>query len=162
MHLPCREVENLLPTNLLLDAIEWDGSRPQARESVLRSIQIQGEFPDAYAHADLKDGVTLCHVSAMPPSPRKDFWRERADEVRAICGFHEVCIDTFSCAGKADRCAIFKGWGNGLLALLLSYMGTISEAKQLERVKTSPTRDAWLGLGEAAFQWGIAPERRRS
>jgi len=149
--LPCREVENLVPVNLLHDSIE--SHLPDAAEVHQRHAKIEearAKRGDCYKFADLKEGTPGFHCGENDPSPdRRKFWCSVAKDLK-----NEFCGNCKK--AKECTCNLLEGLGGNTLKRVLDHCANLSDLKLFERSNSSDNKDDWLAIGKVVFTWGVA------
>ncbi|MFI5445007.1 hypothetical protein [Polaromonas sp. UC242_47] len=164
--LPCREIENILPINLLSDSTQASDAR-FATSDQLQYLQ-KNVFENSTIHlwADLKLGtkLSLCCESNVDQTER-DFWRKASERIPHPFKAGKDCAigKCPKIQGQKDcECLLAPGLGEKMLERFLEHTQTISMHKQVERIRTSSNSELWFELGKKVANWGIALEKLRA
>jgi hypothetical protein len=157
--LPCREIENLLPWNLVQDSIENSGNASEISKLLDSFKFLLQNKPDALDYVDIKEGEKGYLARGILVNPElRAYWSGVVKIFGNNCNVSCIeCIDRDTC-----KCLIIPGLGPKVLTRFIEYCAQLSTHKQIERVRTSPQNERWLRLGEAVFNWGIADEPCRA
>jgi len=157
LDVPARELENLLPINLVEDAIFDDGGAVDlhVRFNNVKS-KIEGDVV-AWLYCDLKMGTKYSWAYGNHGNHEKSsFWRTFLHSKNpAIHGCKNGCDD-------GCDCFMVDSLGERVAEKFLDFCKKISSHKQYERMKTSSNADQWLSVGKAVFDWGVAVPKSRS
>jgi hypothetical protein len=152
VELPCHEIENLLPLNLIVDAINSSSENASLKVAIDRIVGMGEKRVEALRYTDLKNGI-FGRVSTTSELnvDRRTFWKS----VIRDCGYaKEICEG--ECDNTSCQCTIHPGLGTHVVQHFLDHCSHQSEQKQVERMNTSPHAADWLAVGKAVFDWGIA------
>lgn len=160
--LPCREIENLLPFNLLddsiIDALPETTDLIPRLEKLKQAIRIR---PEVHKYTDFKKSTVgyFCTDSDVNEI-RRSFWKSVVNSIGAVssvgCEGHCRVGDHREC-----ECKVIEGVGEQTLVRFLEYCQKISVTKQFERMHTSSNKEGWLQMGRAVFMWGMADQPLR-
>lgn len=159
VELPCREVENLLPLNLVEDSILADlPEATQVCDKLQQLKSILATRPDSRRYADLKEGVLgFFSTGTDGVVARREYWKsvvtDSGPNHRVTC--NDNCPHT---SHKSCNCLISEGLGENTVPRFLDHCRKLSDAKQMERIQTSINADDWMKIGEDVFRWGIADQ----
>lgn len=165
--LNCFEIENILPSNLLLDSIHNSNSAPDLAHPASFIHEKIASKGDIYRWLDLKLGTKLFRkFEKNCNTQERSYWQEEIQKCGIIafksdhdCAAEEDCSQSNE---RACKCLISPGLGDDTLDRYNSYCMTISLQKQIERAKTSTNISDWLNVGECVACWGIAFDKQRS
>lgn len=154
---PARELENILPINIVEDAISSDNG---AVDLHLRFERIKSRiehFHAALLYCDLKMGTKYSWALGKHGNREKaEFWEgylnSRQPAIR-VCGN--------GCDEGCD-CFMIESLGDKVAEKFLEFCRNNSTYKQYERMKTSSNANQWLAVGNAVFDWGVALSKSRS
>lgn len=155
-----REIENLLPANLVDDVVlSLSPSDLDSRLSALREISVGNT--EAWAYFDLKEGTPLRAMFGACC----DFWAEFKDH--AICrnGSKQQCLDEERCvAATRDecKCVIAPPLGQKILDHVCAYVAKHSLHATAKRSSTSINGARWAEIGAMVAEWGAAMPKLRS
>ncbi|WP_157045846.1 hypothetical protein [Polaromonas sp. JS666] len=156
--LPSREMENLLPFNLVYDSIMASNENASLFEPLGEIASAAAKRPDILKYMDMKQGTSGSIASPRESNlERRSFWSKVVNE----CDVEDrVCGD--ECASHPCDCRIVPGIGPLVLQRFLDYCDIISIPKQIERMKTSAHWDDWLQVGAQVFDWAQADQPLRA
>lgn len=163
----CFEVENILPSNLLLDSINNSDAAPDLAHLAYHIHEKIAPKGDIYRWLDLKLGTKLFRkFSKNTSTQERSYWQQEIQkhEVKIFscqkdCEIEKDCLQG---SEKACKCLISPGLGNDTLDRYNDYCKTLSLPKQIERARNSTNISDWLSLGEKVACWGIAFDKQRS
>jgi len=161
--LPCHELENLLPAQLVVDSLE-PGDERGFRAACLKAQGLG--FLGAVAplhHLDLKSGLRFRDVrDAAPRPPEQAFLAEvfEGHRGRAPVPAGGWCDGEPECADRdACRCVLFEGLGGKVVQHVVKRVRAgLSPQKSAECffAGTLTCAPAWVDLGRRIFSWGCA------
>lgn len=165
---PCREIENLLPTELVL-ACFVPGDRGDFHKWCVQASDL-GFFGGGprVDRLDLKKGLRRKDYEAIPPEhPQHRYLKRIFDESqnRARKPALGWCGDERRCSGDSPcECVLFEGVGDGLLARVADRLDKLTPQKIAEHLLASgqPHEPAWTEIGSLLFAWGCAYPRTRT
>lgn len=161
--LPCRELENLLPSVLVREATATYPAHVKDEVEALISLRVIDGGTDTTV-VDLKKGICRWDVLAVSGEERRhleQLWSHiaasKVPPERGFCGENARCM-------KRDRCecSAFSGLGDGLLENVLRCLTKMSPQKLGELFFGSSTREEVNELGALLFSWGAGHKRLRS
>lgn len=158
VELPVREIENLLPFNFVQDSITSSAPDAHLVPPLLELVRIAERRPDALKYADFKQGTPGRLANGSENNVEKRAYWESV--VRDCLVAARICQD--QCQHNPCSCNVSPGIGPQVLQRFLDYCGSMSVAKQIERMKNSPHWDEWLSVGGLIFDWGMADPRYRA
>lgn len=161
-HLPLREreLENVLPRALLVDAIEAKNAKDvMARLEQLTALA--GSHTEAWEHFDLKDGTRLKDAFGSCGT----FWRTATKH--DICAKHSRhdCVASLKCAASSEEdcaCLLAPALGQKIADHLLDHLKLCSPHAAEKRVSGSANGARWLEIGSYVSSWGAAGAKLRS
>ncbi len=155
-----REVENLLPTNLVEDVIlALSPSDLDERLEALKRIAAKND--KAWAFFDLKEGTSL---NAMFGACSK-FWTEFREHPVCRNGSNTKCIDEGKCLAEsrdACKCLIAPPLGHKIVDHVIAYLAKQSTHASAKRSSTSSNAARWGEIGALVCEWGAATPKLRS
>ena len=165
---PCREIENLLPSELVLGCFAV-GDRGDFHQSCVQAAEL-GFFCGGprVDRLDLKKGLRRKDYEVIPPKhPQYLYLKSVFDESqnRARKPALGWCGDERRCSGDAPcECVLFEGIGDGLLARVADRLEKLTPQKIAEHLLASgqPHEPAWTEIGNLLFAWGCAYPRTRT
>lgn len=157
--LPSRHVENLIPGNLVMDALPSDADAGfRSRCERARQVGILGG-EELFHHLHVKDGLLRCDVFAARS-------REKQDFLRAICQRLEQpglswCQDACERdTGHKQPCKVFEGLGDRLFRHVVTYADELTPHKLAEYLFSKQQQNGcgpiWAELGEVLLSWTCA------
>lgn len=157
LDVPARELENILPINLVEDAIFDDRGSVDLHERFEKIKLRIVDQPMALLFCDLKMGTKFSWASTHHGNQEKArFWREFIDS-------RSPPLHNCGNGCKNDcECFLIESLGEKVAEKFLDFCKKNSIQKQYERMKTSANSDKWLEVGKAVFNWGVATPRSRS
>jgi hypothetical protein len=165
---PCREVENLFPGELVLDCFVATDRGPFHQRCVRAAeLGLLGGGPRV-DRLDLKEGLRRRDYEALPDgTPRRRYLARVFAEYRgrAPAPPRGWCEDPPRCSGDDPcECILFEGLGNGLLKAVADRLDTLSLQKIAEHILPSgrPHELAWAAIGRLLFAWGCGYPRTRT
>jgi len=151
VELPCREIENLLPFNLVADSVTGHPQSAELKDSVAAIMQAAARQADVLKYADLKDGTPGRLALDLQHPLRANYWAN----LSKACELGAMICET-ECAQNPCACNLLPGLGPQLLQRFLDHCSQISVPKQIERMKTSHLSETWLQIGKEVFDWTLA------
>ncbi len=152
------EVENLIPTRYLDEAIKDDPNR-QNNVTFLEALE-SSDDREARCYLDLKDGLKLGPVIQSEPA-YTDYWkpivfrlRSHTHQVSPTCWTKPACTDKAKC-----NCLIISGFGRKILDEVLAHKNLGSSQKICEALK-EPLKTEWANLGRVIEAWCCGGHRR--
>jgi hypothetical protein len=152
-----RFAENLISSSIYTEAF---AGKHRKLASVARLMQAEA-LPSAVPwrdHAELKHGIKLFRVQALPPgSPEATFWSQAATDVQ-----REQCqqVGLPPCGTEQNcQCYVADGFGPDALELAVAWLAPRDprrNARLLGIERRTPVGD----LCEKLLAWGIAPAER--
>jgi hypothetical protein len=158
--LPCREVENLLPGPLVLDALP--STTAPALRGRIADASDAGVFgrDELFRYLDIKNGLSLCDVLGAQPQAKQDFLRAVYSRIGRPSPEERPCQDV--CRGTRNTpCSRFERLGDHLFQYVVSHAaeqtphklaGYLFSRKQQE----SDCGPIWTELGEVLLAWTCA------
>lgn len=156
MDVPARELENILPINLVEDAIFEDRGAVDLHRRFEKIKEKVAGNPVALLYCDLKMGTKFSWSSNLHGNEEKErFWKTFLDSKNPpLTGCGNNC-------GDQCECLMIDSLGERVADKFLDFCRKNSIQKQYERMKTSSNADQWLEIGRAVFNWGVATPRSR-
>jgi len=165
---PCREIENLLPCELVLECFAVT-DRGDFHQRCVRASEL-GLFGGGprVDRLDLKKGLCRKDYEALSNEhPQRRYlarvfaeFRNRAPApTRGWCGDERRCGGDEPC-----ECVLFAGLGEGLLECVADRLETLSAHKVGEHLLAAgqPSAPAWTAIGSLLFAWGCGYPRTRT
>jgi hypothetical protein len=166
IELPCSEIENFLPINLLSDSVTETPSKSQLAEQLAFLNKSTFKDPDLHKWFDAKNGTKLSRIKENNLNePERSHWKKSIILNNNFFQCKQECFNSIDCpinAIKDCECILIPGLGSETLDRFNDHCKNISIQKQCERVKTSNNAADWLDLGALLASWGIALEKQRS
>ncbi|MFM0176676.1 hypothetical protein PQR33_46175 [Paraburkholderia sediminicola] len=155
-----RELENVIPTQLLIEAAE----KTHPVEVELYQSRMAGFDSGVSKYLDLKNGLALRRIlNFSPEAPTHSYWMPLAEIARERSGFGADCLDARTCANSDDcQCKLFEGFGDKVAKKVGEFLGSESTHKSFERAKGSLNMNDWLIIGKEVFHAAAAPRPMRS
>ena len=140
-----RELENIIPLEILQDACECEVTQLRA-------------CPDVVGHWDVKKGVRGDWVFRLSNnSSERRFWLAQTECILGTVKGDQSCVESETCEKPdACQCVLLAGLGAEALEKVRTHIESISPHKALERAKTNAEK--WFFLGDAVLSWGCAPD----
>ncbi|MBB2918107.1 hypothetical protein [Cupriavidus alkaliphilus] len=157
-HVSGRTIENVLPHNLVADAVP-----PELQErvsNVSRLHHLHGS--EVINHANLKDGVHAKWIRNLGEnSASRNFWEPIAVAEGIDCA--DCCLPQAQC-GRDSVCQryVLRGFGSALSEHVQRHLEGISPHKAAERAKSSFNSDLWNAIGKVVCLMAMAPKPSRS
>jgi hypothetical protein len=165
---PCREIENLLPRDLVLSCfVETDAGEFHRRCVRAAELGLLAGGPRV-DRLDLKKGLRRQDFEHLPEDHPERRYLARAFDERhtdAPAPPGGWCADATRCAaGSPCTCVLFEGIGEGLLARVADTLDKLSPQKVAERLLAAgqPHEEAWTAIGRLLFSWGCGYSRSRT
>lgn len=150
LELPCREIENLLPTTLVADAIESIEPNSEMTDRMARLTALTKNRPDVLLYSDLKHGLLgKMATEAQVNQQRRQYWAS----VASSCNV-KVCSP--NCESAPCSCEMIPAIGQNVLRHFLDHCSRQSLPKQVERAKAAPLWTEWRQIGKSVFAWALA------
>ncbi len=159
--LDAREAENLVPTELIREAIQDDPNRMPGVFFLERLLA--SSTPEAYHYWDMKMGLKLGDVLNASRSPFCRYWLTIADELRNhLTEVDWDCWNSLRC-GNASQCScrIGRGVGQGILGDVIDFLEHNTRQKAAESIQAT-FRSRWSELGLVLVSWLCASEPIRA
>lgn len=154
-----REVENLLPLNIVDDALEAMG--PSEMTSRLTALkEVASNSPEIWAYLDLKEGTPL----KAKFGPCASFW-ESVKEHQSCYTTQSDCIAEKKClaTSKVDcKCLLAPPLGQRIPDHVCAYLAQRSIHSAATRASTSVNAERWVEIGALVGEWGAAIPKLRS
>lgn len=161
--LECRELENALPQNLLVDSThEIGGATLSAQIAHLEQYAFENDAVWRWADMKLGTSYFLAKEENSDEAERMH-WAEADMTVKPyLCS--DACEAEYCRYAELDKCEclLLPGLGDKVLDRFLAHSDSTSLHKQSERVGTSPNRSYWLELGMKVSHWGVAFNKFRA
>jgi len=162
--LPVREVENLIPFNLIEQSL-----RERDNDSFQRWIKLieENQSPDNIVNfADLKLGTAFSNIKSQPEnSPNFIFWKQEIDRLINLgIGIHsEECAHKSESQDKIQNCncMITNAISTHLVELVIDYLDNIGKQQSYQMIKKSRNIDGWLKIGRIVAEWSCASGLKR-
>lgn len=155
-----REMENLLPRNLVQDVItNLSPSDFDARYADLDAISRKN--PASWAYLDLKDGTSLTFAFGLCGP----FWEEFIDHLPCRESCKKDCLAQRRCmaTSRADcRCLLAPSLGHRIVDHVRDHLSACSPHASAKRCSTSANAQGWLKVGALVEEWGAAMPKIRS
>lgn len=157
--LPTREIENIIPLDLLRLVADPENSS-KAYESI-KNISKSENKTDACPSkfSCLKRGQTLAQVFASKNNNEKSYWLSVANEIKhqRPKSFRN-CLSQGSCDSSPCSCSISSGFGDAVLAQVKNWL---AERSNHDSLKSFSSSEIWMEVGGMIFDAGIAfkPEK---
>lgn len=152
---PARELENILPINLVEDAIYNDTGAADLHGKISSvKSRILGDY-EPILYCDLKLGTKF--------SWTKDKNIEKSRYWKAFVKSRN--IKKVSCGVECEeecKCFMIDSLGETVAEKFFKFCAELSPQKQYERVKSSENCTQWLAVGKAVFDWGVALPKSRN
>jgi hypothetical protein len=165
---PCREIENLLPRELVLECfVVTDRGDFHQRCVRASELGLLGGGPRV-DRVDLKKGLCRKDYEANPPDHPQHRYLARVfaeHRNRAPMPARGWCGDEPRCSGDEKcECVLFMGLGDGLVARVADKLEALSSQKVAEYLLASgqPCDTAWTEIGSLLFAWGCGYPRTRT
>ena len=162
MHLALneREVENLLPINLIEDVVtSLSPSDLDGRLDALRGIA--AKKASAWAFLDLKEGTPLNALFGAC----SNFWMDLKEHPICKSGSDNRCIEAGKCIAKSKdecKCLIAPPLGQKIVDHVIDYLEKCSTHAIAKRSSTSANAERWMEIGALVSEWGAATPKLRS
>lgn len=162
--LASREIENILPFNIVSDAVYQNDCKDTIKRLDFYHNLLCNDtenFKNIYKFDDLKKGVAAKNVFAK----ECDCWSQRLQNSpgNKIC--HSLCATESNCKAvdaAACECKVTPGLSINMMNLILHNLKHRSLHDGFRRVVTSFNCDEWIELGRFIFSWGVASKKVRS
>jgi hypothetical protein len=158
--LEVREVENIIPKNIIIDAIE-ELKSTEIKENFAKIESIINAKEDSWNYLDLKEGTKLRHTFAAC----KYFWNNAKHHAFCIENSKSDCINQNKCLATSNgncNCLIAPALGQKISDHVLALIEKQSTHASAARAKTSANIENWLKLGAQIAAWGAALPKLRS
>lgn len=155
-----REIENLLPVNLVEDVVQSLGqSDLDDKLESLKCIAAQDAL--VWRYLDLKNGTPL----RLMFGACSKFWEQFREHSICLNSSRRACIDDARCAAasRADcACFIAPPLGQRILEHVGTYLAKRSTQEAAKRSSTSANAARWGEVGALVSEWGVAAPKVRS
>lgn len=170
--LPCHELENLIPSDLLLNCLT-DRDQEELKSNWKKAHQYNLLCNPEFAYVDMKNGICGHDILNAQPS-EKHYLRSLTDQLRALgqaCETHPQCCDKTHPGCKKedvekarDSCTCFRIYGLGGTALerVAQKMKQSSDQKIAECFFSADGSPIWKRLSELIVAWGCAYKPRKT
>lgn len=152
---PARELENIIPINLIEDLIVSESELKDLVNRFERIRLISENNFEIFLYSDLKKGTPYSWCKEEK-TPKSKFWKKFIETKFAN---QHICDESCQAECKAK---IIDPLSENIATSFLEYCKKNSKKKIYERAKTSKNANQWLEIGMYVFNWGIAAPRRRS
>lgn len=162
LEVPARELENIIPFNLLSDSIYADGGAVDLHNGINQIESVGRVNVQMLLYGDLKKGTTRYWARGNHGNlEKKKYWNILANS-KVGCTNPE-CDEHCNARSKDDcKCFLISSLGDGIADKFLEYSRTKGAHELFKRVKTSSNASQWLSIGKSVFEWGIALPVSRS
>ena len=144
-----REIENLLPYQVLGELIGGNPQRSQAFE-VLEKLQ-GTEFSQARLFIDLKNGILTSKILQRDCS---QYWRKIAESIESV---KHSCLNNWECSQPSScSCYVVLGFGEHLLDNSISWLDQNGGPPKLAKIVDDIIRPEYERIGQEIFSWGFA------
>lgn len=164
--LECFEIENLLPTNLVIDSIEESDAKYELSERLTYYKNTAFQQPAIFKWIDTKEGVKVWRArDNNKNNQEQSYWKQSEKAIGKCFQLQAACTKSNECPKNAQnecQCFHFPSLGSDTLDRFVNYCNRLSVQKASERAATSANGTDWFELGRRIASWGIAPERIRA
>ena len=155
-----REIENLIPYNLIYDAIG------ELSSDHVRRLDDIGQFvPSNDVHwkfLDLKEGTSL---TVLFHDVSREFWRTLVNNVKNTATSIAHCLSKSACfpsSGTKCNCYITPPLSPNIAVTVLNYVKVRGHHNNAKRASTSGNFSRWQDVGASLSAWGAAMPKQRS
>lgn len=161
--LPCHELENLIPPNLLLDCQSKDASKKYT--AAWQQAAYHGLLcaDPSLAYIDMKKGISGHDIINAPSQKQRTYLQSVAQRLPAlgqVCDPHPHCCDQHQrgCKKPENTCTCFniQGIGEGALERVAQWVEQASEQKLAESFFSAGHASLWQPLVELLLAFGCA------
>jgi hypothetical protein len=146
LHLEEREIENLLPREVLEQIVDLD-------RFLSECDNLMAKMPQLWPYADLKNGPSLKWIKARD-GQTQTFWKQFQSQLEKKRGRCRLCDPEDEAISDVCACSQIKGFGPGLLEKAISYLKDTPPHVVL-RLLANDLR--WERIGRIAFNFALAP-----
>lgn len=146
MWLEEREIENLIPREILAQIVDLDRFLSECDNSMAK-------MPQLWPYADLKNGPSLKWIRARDVQTQT-FWKQLQTQFERKQGRCSVCDTKGLDTPEACTCSQIKGFGPALLEKAVKYIKDTPHHVVL-RLLANDLR--WERIGKIAFNFSIVP-----
>lgn len=152
-----RELENVVPVNLVEDALAALGDDAQLKK--LMDLRLVCEIdPRAWSYFDLKEGTPLRVMFGNC----SQFWLAFRDHPVCRARVNEACIEAGRCSDERCGCQIAPSLGTRIVDHVMQYLSLHSIHATAKRAQTSANRQRWFEVGALVAAWGASSPKMRS
>lgn len=161
--LPCHELENLIPPNLLLDCQSKDA--PKEYTGAWQQAAYHGLLcaDPSLAYIDMKNGLCGHDILHAPSQKQRTYLQSVAQRLPAlgqVCDPHPQCCVQHQrgCKSPQNTCTCFniQGIGEGALERVAQWVEQASEQKLAESFFSAGHASRWEPLAELFLAFGCA------
>lgn len=162
IEVPARELENIIPFNLISDAVNDDRGAVDLHRGLMQIESVRDINSELLLYSDFKKGTTRYWACGNHGNlDRKNYWNVLAGS-RGVCT-NQQCDENCEAESKdACKCFLVSSLGEYIADKFLEYAKTKSNHETLNRAKTSANAEQWFAVGKSVFEWGIALPVTRS
>jgi hypothetical protein len=153
--LPTREVENIIPVDILFSV-----SDPANSDRALSSTkQLESTTEKLKScpcnYVCFKKGITLARIFESENPGEREYWLSVAEAMKHLRSkSFQQCLQNGSCGrGEACDCEVSHGFGENVLRQVKAWIDEQSSHSSLQRFGKSKV---WMGIGEMIFDASIA------
>lgn len=152
--LPVREIENIIPFNVLFDVADPANARSafDSTQELAVAAKKLGNFPCDFLC--LKSGSTLAKVFTSENATERAYLIEVAETVKHLRPvMFATCIEKDSCVENTCACFLSHGFGENVLKQVKKW---ISERSAHDSLHSFGSSGVWMSVGEKVFDASIA------
>lgn len=152
--LPAREVENIIPVQVLLDVADPANAR-NAFDSTQQLAEITKDTETCPCNFScFKKGITLSEIFGSSNEHERAYWVSVAGAIKHLRSkTFQTCVDKGSCEMKECACFLNYGFGENVLKQVKKWVVEKSPHESLQRFGAS---EVWMNVGEMVFDASIA------
>lgn len=152
--LPVREVENIVPLNVLLEVADPQIAGDAHRSTLEISGALDGSDRGPRNFVCFKAGLTLSQTFKCDSEAERDYWVGIANSIKdkRPKSFGQ-CLDQMSCSADPCSCRITVGFGEAVLAQVRKWL---VERSPHECLKSFDKSEIWMDIGAMVFDAAVA------
>lgn len=152
-----RELENILPANLIEDTLIalGDDGQLEKLDQLRRVCEVD---PRAWSYFDLKEGTP----NKVMFGGCSQFWSAFKDHPVCRARVNEACVAAGGCAVERCGCQIAPSLGARIVEHVMHYLSLNSTHASSRRAQTSANRQRWFEVGALVAAWGASAPKLRS
>lgn len=151
-----REIENIIPTNILMDICEGN----QERINFITWLQfLEAVNLDSRLFINVKDGFSFREIINSADDIKNNYWIRIFSDRLKNCYY----MQGFECFANGCSCVDFSGMGPATLINVIEKINSLTPQKMNEAGKNNPALyRLWNIIGDVCVSWFCAPKQSYS